>query len=241
MDAHPVNLPTQVFYNPKDPNESLLYPGVIGSDIVPALFLTPFNMIMIGLWGGTWIWLRERLFKPVAGGVKIIAEGMTTRVRLPSLGAAPWGLATTGGLGFLSLFVLLIGAGSHPSVTAVLVVIGTVYLAGIGVFLWQQLKINSGIDDLVINEASGTLELPLTCGRKERVTVNFSEIENVWVDVIEHHNSKGGTSYSYAPTLNLRNQMDKQKLVNWGDKLRANDFVEWLGKKIGAPTQPNRL
>jgi hypothetical protein len=241
VDAHPVNSPVQVYYNPKNPNESLLYPGIRGSDLVMALFLTPFNMIMLGFCLGVCGWLRERLFKPVAGGVKIIADGMTTRVRLPTLGAIPWGLATTGLLGFLSTLVLLICTGSRPSMTAVLMTIGVVYLAGIGVYLRQQQKIDSGIDDLVINEASGTLELPLTFGRKERMTAQFSEIETLWVDVIEHHSSKGGTSYSYAPTLNLRNKLDKQKLADWPDKLRANDFVEWLGKKIGAPSQPNRL
>ncbi|HTR40764.1 MAG TPA: DUF3592 domain-containing protein [Pseudomonadales bacterium] len=241
--AHPVNYPVRVFYNPKNPVESLLYPGITGSDILMFLFLTPFNMILIGLWGGTWIWLRERLFKPVAGGVRIIVDGMTTRVRLPTVGAITWGLATTGLLGLLSMLVLLITTRSQPSIAAVLLTTAVVYLAGGGVWFWQQQKINSGIDDLVINEGSRTIDLPLTCGRKERVTVQFTEVENIWVDVVEHHNSKGGTSYSYAPTLNIRHQLDRQKLVDWPDKLRANDFTDWLGKKIGVSTQraPDRF
>jgi hypothetical protein len=239
VNAHPARSPVQVYYNPKNPNDSLLYPGIAGSDIMQVLFLTPFNMILLGVWLGFYGWLRKKIFKPVAGGLKIITDGMTTRVRLPTLGAIPLGLATTGLLGFLSLLVLLICTSARPSIATVLVTIGIVYLAGIGVFLRQQQKINSGIDDLVINEGTRTLELPLTFGRKKRVTVGFAEIETVWVDVVEHHNSKGGTSYSYAPTLRMRdNQAGKLKLANWSNKVRANDFAEWLGNKIGVSKQP---
>jgi hypothetical protein len=236
-NAHPVNSPVQVYYNQKNPNESLLYPGLTGADIMQAMFLTPFNMIMIALWIGVWIWLRERLFKPVAGGVKIIADGMTTRVRLPTRGAIWWGLGTTGVLGFISIFVLALSTDSQPSIPTVLLAICATYLAGAGAWLWQQQKINPGIDDLVINEGSGTLELPLTFGRKERMRMPFSEIETLWVDVIEHHSSRGGTSYTYAPTLTMRSQLDKQKLANWQDKLRANDFTEWLAKKTGVSSR----
>jgi hypothetical protein len=236
VNAHPSNSPVQVYYNPQNPNESLLYPGITGSDLMPALFITPFNMVMIGIWLAAYVWLRERLFKPVAGGVKIIADGMTTRVRLPTLGAVVCGLGTTGLFGFFSVLALLIGTGSQPSVAAVLVTFAAVYLAGAGVWFWQQQKINSGIDDLVINEASRTLELPLTFGRKERVTLPFTDIETLWVDIVEHHGSKGGTSYTYAPTLILRNKSDNQKLADWGDQLRANDFADWLSKKVGVST-----
>lgn len=232
VNAHPVNSPVQVYYNPKDPNESLLYPGLTGSDMMPALFLTPFNMLMIGFWGGTWIWLRERLFKPVAGGVKIIEDGMTTRVRLPAALAVCWGLGTTGVLGFLSIFVVGFSTGMQPSISMVLLAFCAIYLAGAGVWFWQQQKINSGIDDLVINEASGTLELPLTCGRKERVTVPFSEIETLWVHVIEHHNSKGGTTYTllmrrrWLCAINWTNKSSPIGGTNYGPTISSNGWAK---------------
>src|SRR6516162_8733152 len=127
VNAHPFNSPVQVYYNPKDPNESLLYPGIAGSDMFGALFLTPFNMVLIGLWMGVYAWLRERLFKPVAGGVKIIADGMTTRVRLPTVGAIWWGLGTTGLLGFAAVFAVGFGAGFQPSMATVLLAVCGIY------------------------------------------------------------------------------------------------------------------
>jgi Protein of unknown function (DUF3592) len=137
VNAHPFNSPVQVYYNPKNPNESLLYPGIAGSDMLMTLFLTPFNLIMIGFWMAAWVWLRERLFKPVAGGVKIITDGMTTRVRLPGVGAVVWGMGTTGALGFVSIFVVGFGTGFQPSIAMVLLATGVIYLAGAGVWFRQ--------------------------------------------------------------------------------------------------------
>jgi hypothetical protein len=84
VNAHPAGSAVRIFYNPANSREALLEPGVKGSDLMGFIFMTPFNMVMMGSW--IWIggWLRERWFKPLAGGVKIIADGLTTRVRLPN-------------------------------------------------------------------------------------------------------------------------------------------------------------
>jgi hypothetical protein len=47
--THPIGSTTQVFYNPKDPQDSLLSPGIEQSDLYPVLILTPFNLIMLFL------------------------------------------------------------------------------------------------------------------------------------------------------------------------------------------------
>ena len=89
---------------------------------------------------------------------------------------------------------------------------------------------------MVIDEASRTLDLPRTFKRKERVTVGFSDIEAVWVETIVQSGPKG-TSYTYAPTLNVRGHKHKhaarQRLAEWSDQLKADKFTEWLGEKMG--------
>lgn len=236
--AHPSGSPVQVYFNPVAPDESLLFPGIAGADFMMVLFLTPFNMIMIAFWLGLWGWFRERLFKPIAGGVKIIEDGITTRVRLPQWNAIWSGLGTIGGLGFLSMFVVGIPTGMQPSFAVVLPAILVVYLAGIMVYLRQLQKINSGIDDLVINAGARTLQLPMTFGRKQPFTVPITDIEALYVDIVEHHNSKGGTTFSYAPTLRIReSSMEPQKLADWGDKFRANEFTKWLSGTLGVSSE----
>ena len=234
VGAHPVGSTTPVFYNPANPQESLLSPGVNGSDFMLPIFLTPFNMVMLGLW--LWIggWLREHWFKPVAGGVKIIADGMVIRIRLPQFPALGWGLAATGGLGFISIFIVGFGTNMEPSIPLAILVFFTVYGAGLGIYLWQRRKIESGIDDLLINESSRSLELPLTYGRKARIAASISDVKSLFIERIEHRSNKGGISYTYAPTLHLaRTEPAAQKLADWSDELKANDFTEWLRQKLG--------
>jgi Protein of unknown function (DUF3592) len=235
VEAHPAGSAATVYYNPADPQQAILDPGLAGSDFIGVLFLTPFNMVLLGLWTVNGGWLRERLAKPVAGGVKIITDGPTTRIRLPQTPAFVAGLATAGGLGFASIFVLGFSTNMAPSLPLALLTIAVVYLAGLLVYCWQRWKIDSGLDDLILHVPARTLELPLTFGRKERVTVNAAAIECLAVKTIVHRNSKGGTSYTYAPTLYARGAgPEGEKLADWSDRRRANDFTEWLRQQLGA-------
>jgi hypothetical protein len=234
VSAHPAGSAATVYYDPADPRQAVLSPGVEGSDLFIPLFLTAFNMVMLGLWIVLGGWLREHFFRPAAGGVKIIADGMTTRIRLPQLPAVMWGLGTTGGLGFISMFAVAFGTNMNPSIPLVLCIAVAIYSAGLLVYLWQRQKIDSGIDDLIIDEPARTLELPLTFGRKERMTVNIAAIECLAVEMIAHR-SKNGISYTFAPTLRLRGmEPATQKLADWSDKLKADDFTEWLRNQLGA-------
>lgn len=234
VDAHPAGAMVQVYYNPENPQDSLLFKGITGGDFVPVLFLTPFNAVMVGLWIWMGGWLRERLYRPVAGGMKVFTDGMFTRVRLPQYGAAVWGLATAGGLGFIAVFIVGLSTQMQPSFTIIFATIALVYLGGLGAFLWQWKKIGSGIDDLVINEAGRSLDLPQTFGRHERVTVSIADIGDLTVEQIMHRSSKGGVSYTYAPTLCLRGtDLADQRLAECSDKLKADDFAQWLRKQLG--------
>ena len=235
VNAHPVGSPARVFYKETNPRESLLLPGVQGPDLMGPLFMTPFNMVMFGFWMGIGGWLRRHWFKPAAGGVKIITDGLVTRIRLPRFPALGRGLAATGGLGFMAIFIVGFSTNMEPSMPVALAGIAAVYGTGLGVYWRQRQKIDSGIDDLLFNEASRSLELPLTFGRKARITANVADIESLYVEQIVHSSSKGGISHTYAPTLRLRGgEPGAQKIVEWSDPLKADEFTGWLRRRLGA-------
>jgi hypothetical protein len=238
VGAHPVGAAVTVYYNPRQPDDAVLFPGLDRSVFMLPLFLTPFHMAMLGLWCGCVICLRGRWFRPVAGGVRVIADGMVTRVRLPQWSACWGGLGTTGVLGFISVFAVGIPTNMHPSLPLALAASGLVYGAGLAVYLRHRSKINSGIDDLVIDESSRTLQLPLTFDREAPVTVNLADVQSVWIEKVTHSSSKGGISHTYAPTLRLSGTGPAlQKLADWSDQTKAGDFAQWLGKQIGVPVE----
>lgn len=237
---HRVGSQAQVFYNPGDPQDALLSPGVDGSDLMLVLFLMPFNMIMFGLWAWLGGWLRERIFKPIAGGVRIITNGPRTSIRLPEYGALVWCMVAVGGLSFVSIFILALSSGFHPSLQTASGVLFVVAAAGAGAYAWQWRKIHSGDDDLILDEGTRTMELPETYGRKDRVEVAFSEIESLTMETVTHTSSKGSVSYTYAPTLRLRGGTTSQKLADWSDQIKAGAFTDWLRERLQLPNVPSQ-
>ena len=157
-----------VFFNPRDPGDALLNPGVNGSDMFMLLFLTPFNMIMLGLWSAAAGVLLRKFCKTKAGGVKWSTGGRSIRVRLPRFSPVIAGLAATGVGSFASIFVIGFTAGFHPGATLALFTWLALIGAGVGVAVWQWRKQSDGNADLVINQLENSVELPVAFGHRQR-------------------------------------------------------------------------
>lgn len=237
VSEHPVGSQTRVYFNPDNPEDAVLSADLEGGDLMLLLFLIPFNMVMVGLWTAVGAWLRQRIFHPIAGGVKIILDGLRTNIRLPQYGPLVWGMVATGALSFVSIFIVGFSTSFRPSIPIACLVLLLVIAAGVAGYLWQWTKIHSGDDDLILDETSATIALPETYGRKEHLTVARSEIEKLTVETIVHRSNKGGISYSYAPTLWVRRnaEIKTEKLADWSDKKRAEDFADWLGQRLNLP------
>lgn len=235
---HPVGSQTQVFYNPENPQDALLSPGVDGSDLILVLFAMPLNLAVLGLWMRLGGWLRERIFKPLAGGVRIITEGPRTNIRLPQYAAIVWCMVAVGGLSFASVLILGIASDSHPSLPMASGMLFGVAAAGAGTYWWQWRKIHSGADDLVLDDGAQTIELPETYGRTNRMTLAVFEIDHLTLEVVEHRGRRG-VSYTYAPTLWLRGGAAScQKLADWSDQRKAGAFTDWLRQRLGLSAAP---
>jgi hypothetical protein len=239
--AHPAGSQIRVYFNPSDPQDALLSPDIEGIDLLMLLFLMPFNLVMAAFWTATGSWLRERIFKPEAGGVLIIVDGPRTYIRLPQYSALLWTMIAMCVVSIFSLF--LFGFASHfrPSIPTSLTAFVLVLGVGAWVYLRQWRKIHSGDDDLILDDNSATIGLPETFGRTQRVLVNRSQIEKLIVEEIMHRGSKGGVSYTYAPTLRLRRNsggIGSEKLADWSDRKKAELFSAWLTQRLHLANVP---
>jgi Protein of unknown function (DUF3592) len=79
VGEHPVGTQVRVYYNPDDPADALLQPGVDGGDLFLATFLLPFNLLLlvIGSLLARKVWRGSA--KAPAGGAKLWDDGFQVR------------------------------------------------------------------------------------------------------------------------------------------------------------------
>ena len=159
-----------------------------------------------------------------------MSDMLTTRARLPRYQPLSLALVTAAGLSILAAIVIELA--EIPPVTASWCALLVLLLASGAVFLWQQQKITSGIQDLVINHGSHTVELPLTYKRRARLPLPFASIKAVALKKVAHQR-RSGISYTYAPTLQLRD--GSSECLTDLNKRRAEAFAKWLREKLNLP------
>ncbi len=236
---HPPGERVEVFYNPRNPQDCILRPGITGSDLFHFVFMTPFNAVMLGIWAVGWGMLRRKWFKPPAGGVKLRMELRKTRARLVEFSPLSTGIATCALLAFGSIFVIGFGFGGfHPAMKTMTVTWTVILTGGLFAAIWHALKIASGNYDLVLDSLNGTVQLPLTCGRRTSVTVPMAKVHGAFV-IVEEKRDSDSTTYTYFPTLRLEHgDGPTEKLAEWHFEEKAREFVAWLNEQLG--TRPSQ-
>lgn len=235
VGRHAPGTEVTVYYDPRNPENCVLRPGIAGSDLFHLAFMTPFNAVMLGFWwfGGRRLWRRWR--KPIAGGVKLRRKLRKTHAQMIEFSAPAAGLLTMAMLAFGSIFVVGFGFGGfHPTLKTMTVTWTIILAGGLGVALWHGWKIASGNYDVILDELKGTLQLPRTSERKAVRHLPTSEIHALFVETIAKSDSDGQTTYTYAPSLRLKcADGPVEKLAEWHDEEKAREFVDWLREKLG--------
>jgi hypothetical protein len=236
VDQFPVGRRVTVHYSPNDPSDAVLHTGIDGTDLFIAMFMTPFNAVMLVIWLGSAIAIRNSRRPPVAGGVQFWDDGFQLRVCLPRF--PPWvlGAAILAGGSFLLTFVVgFFGGGFNPSLELMVVVLSLLWLAAFLAYLTAKLRVISGRADLLIDDLNGDVTLPQTYGRKEPQTLTADQLRSVVVDDVATRSSKGTTSHNYVATLTWRDREDaehREKLGVWTDSARAENFAAWLRERL---------
>jgi hypothetical protein len=227
VNAHPNGSSVTVFYNPREPEESLLSPGVTGHDLFlfPLFAFMAFGSLALRFLYGWW---RDNFVRPETAGVRVASTSRYVRAQLPRYSPLMLGLGTMVLTALVSTLVIDDGR-SHPaSIQKIFngwaVVIGA--SGAVAGAFWFRLF--SGADDLVIERETGTITLPRTFGRRRNRTISIPQI--VSADLIE---VGSGKNYRCYPTLFLRDfEMKEVRLADWMDSRKGHIFVEWLREQI---------
>jgi Protein of unknown function (DUF3592) len=227
---------TTVYYNPANPADSVLSPGLDGCDLLLMLFGIPLNIITVALWvASVRAKSSARRLEP-AGGVRILQEPGETRVRLAQFSPGAIGFFGLAIAGAAAAMLIVCLRGFEPSLrfmSYALIVVGTV---GMAVSLWAARRHRSGRYDLRIQETTQILLLPPADDRHEPLLVPKGEIVAVSMYRRVSH-SPSGHYFSYVPALEratLNAQTQSLQLVNWGwTEKKARAFGDWLSRQLG--------
>lgn len=171
-----------VHFNPDEPTDSVLLPGVDGTQLVLLLFLMPFNMMMVAMWWAGLQWLFGWGQVEPNRATWWEEHGGFLRVRVPHVFPVAGGLAALSVLSFLSTFVVLFGAGGfHPSVTLVSIVWSLVFAGAIAAGLWLWHSQRQGNADIVVDRTARTIEFPALYGRSRRQTFPLSDFDGIGI------------------------------------------------------------
>jgi hypothetical protein len=232
--AHPVGAQVEVYYAPSDPTDSVLTAGLEGMDLFFAMFMLPFNLVMLGFWIAIVGIARQRLFAPPAGGARTWDDGRYVRVRL-SLWNPLFSAAAAGGLAFSATFVIAFGFSADPSLATMLVAWAVILGGGAAVWLYGCWKQAGGGSDLILDKFRQCMTLPPSQGREEELVLPFDKVVSIEVATLEKPGSEGGVSRSYLPTVVFTDSDGserRERIAKWPPEDRAQGLAAWLRERL---------
>jgi hypothetical protein len=173
--AHPVDSRVDVSYNPADPNDALLRPGLEAMDFFLPLFLVPFNVVMVGMFSYT-------LGAPIRGWLGLAPLAVAVRQRdaiwsvkvygfLPISAAGVAALAVS----FVSVFVVGFGQMFLPGWVLVIPAWCCVLVASAVAYARMKPSATAEVDDY---QQRITLNLE---GDSESLVVAISKVKSIKV------------------------------------------------------------
>lgn len=218
----PVGAPVRVYYDPNDPSDAIIHPGLTGFHLSMVWFVTPFNVIAAGGWYA-YVWYRRSGFDP---NNRRIVQRTTRgyRVRLPALSrfgcAAILFLAIT----FCGVFVWGFGFGFNPPVEF----IGPAYLVAIGIAVLVGRALPFPKAWMEIDERGRVVRFPPD---PKPVAVPFSTIRDVVARHEEKTDSEGDTRSEYHVEF-VRTDNGRFHIATYNTSEAAEALAKWLRERI---------
>lgn len=222
-----------VYYNPADPSDSIMNPGIDGSDLLLLLLAMPLNIVTLALWVAN-LQPKNNAGLP-AGGVQLLTSETETRARLTPFSPAGAGWFALAAGCFGSVFPLVSFCGFSPPLHVMLGMWW--FVAGLGAagYLWMRQREMAGYYDLRIERGAGAVTLPRLAPGERAVTLAKNEISGVCL-LRRTTRNPSGIHETFLPALDWKGAglpAQALKIVRWGwDEEKARAFALWLSQEL---------
>ena len=225
VDSLPVGKEVDVYYNPTEPSDSVLVVGVQPGDYFLALFLTPFNLVMLGGWYGLATMFFPGIGKMLAASPRTVGQGFKRRLVLEPAPRLLPAAVVLGIASFLSIFIVGFGFGFNPPM-AVIKVTWAVVIGLACATLVRRPGFSIRGRRLVIDDVENTLSIS---GQKQTQPAEVLPLASV-VDVTSDRKRK-----SHRVLLVYSNEEMaecRETLIKVDDADRAKDLARWVKNQI---------
>jgi hypothetical protein len=213
-----------VYYDPVNPAEATLTRGPMGIDLFMLNFLTPFNLVGLGMLA----YLLRRKRSEFDPADRKLVEPTPTGWRL-RLGARGGWLAFAVGWGFVAvvgLFAVVIPFGFDPPVW----VAALPPTLGVGLGLWALL-----FNRLRVQAEGDDLNHTLTVGKH---SVSYNRVRRFDVQERESKSEDGPSSFFYKCVLVSADPDAEHEVHEYTDRADADRLAEWLTEEISRHRAP---
>jgi hypothetical protein len=233
LDRYPVGQRVDVIYNPHDPSDSALDRTLNGMPLSFALFLLPFNLLMVGGWS----WISRRVNALRSLPLRRESDGWSV---LPTNGQPGIVALTIAGLvSFVAIFVAGIGGWSdnlNAMISTWLVVVG---LSGLAYWHTQALVLGEQ-PVLRLNDRSATVIWTALNGAPE-FSIARSRVSGV--EINDDRESGGDVEFHPTFSILLRftgddGQPAQRVAFHATNCIEAMAMLEWLQEWIGPNSRP---
>ncbi|MBC7819833.1 MAG: hypothetical protein IAG10_23360 [Planctomycetaceae bacterium] len=222
----------EVIYNPNDPSDSALDRTLNGMPLSFALFLLPFNLLMVS----GWCWISRRVH-----GVRSLPlrrEGDRWCV-LPTNGQ-PWAVALTiaGLVSFVSIFV--VGVGGWSDHLSVMIAVWAVVLGLSGLAYWHtRTLVLREKPVLMLDDGLATVTWPPSADTPE-FSVARSRLLAIEISADRQRDRDDDSSLIFSILLRFTGddgQSTQRSAFQTTNSIEATSMLEWLEEWMKLPVE----
>jgi hypothetical protein len=222
----PTGKAVDVHYNPRDPADAVLKTGIDGMDLFLAMFMTPFNVIMLGCLTGLWHMWRFGS----TGGARVQDDGSEQKVEVAGVRPVYAAFTAAAAAAFVLIFVIAFITGVSPSLPVPVGAWVVIVIAAAAAWIWTARIFASSVN-LVIDRVHETLTVPAFGNRQAPLTVPWLSIAELVVEATGGDPKKP----KYVPVAVVTSpdgSRSRERLAEPRSEWSARALANWLRGQV---------